>query len=111
MDPMSVLASEFSDIPGVERVVIFGSWAARRLGIGGHPPGDIDLLCLGHRQVRKAVYVAANVAEVRLAKQCNISIPVNPIVRSASSWLTDVDPLIREIRSCPYIDLELYRDA
>lgn len=32
------------EVPGVQRVLIFGSWARRHLGEPGPPPGDIDVL-------------------------------------------------------------------
>lgn len=43
--PRVVIAEEFA-MPGAERVVIFGSWAARYAGQAGPPPHDIDVLVL-----------------------------------------------------------------
>ncbi|MCZ4279030.1 hypothetical protein [Rhodococcoides yunnanense] len=105
MDPLIVLRSAFGGLAGTERALVFGSWAARYLGVPGHQPQDIDVLCLGHRRIRPVVYAAANAAEARLRDECNLSIPVNPIVRSYQYWITDADPFLREVRSCPHIVL------
>jgi hypothetical protein len=36
--PLQVVADEFSALEGAERVLIFGSWAARYLQTPGPPP-------------------------------------------------------------------------
>jgi len=38
--PRAVIAEEFSSIPGVKRLLIFGSWAARHSGVPGLVPHD-----------------------------------------------------------------------
>ena len=45
--PPTVITEEFSAIPGITRLAIFGSWAARHAGISGHVPRDIDVLVVG----------------------------------------------------------------
>jgi predicted nucleotidyltransferase len=52
------LAEALGAVAGIECAVIFGSWAARYLGVEGtRPVGDIDLLVLGSPD-REAVYQA-----------------------------------------------------
>lgn len=94
--PGVVVAEEFAAIPGVERVLVFGSWAARLHGEPGPPPNDVDVLVVG-TPVRAEVYDAAERAERRLR------LPVNPIVRSPERFGDGGDPLVREILSRPYV--------
>ncbi len=96
--PRAVVAEEFSTIPGAERVLIFGSWAARQLGQAGPVPQDIDVLVVGDAE-RSAVYAAADRAQERLG------LPVNPVLVSLRRWVDAADALIRQIRANPVIDL------
>jgi hypothetical protein len=96
--PRTVITEEFSVIPGVMRLIIFGSWAARHAGVSGHVPRDIDVLVVGDAD-RSAVYAAADRAQAR------IGLPVNPVLASYRRWEASADGLIRQIRSSPMIDL------
>jgi DNA-binding transcriptional ArsR family regulator len=92
--PRAVITEEFSAIPGITRLAIFGSWAARHAGISGHVPHDIDVLVVGG-----AVYAAADRAQARTG------LPVNTVLASNRRWEADADGLIRQIKSSPTIDL------
>ena len=94
--PLQVVADEFSSLDGAERVLIFGSWAARYLQRPGPPPGDVDVLVVGG-PTRESVYDAADRAERRLG------MPVNPVIRAADVWRDAVDPLIQQIQSGPLV--------
>lgn len=96
--PRAVIAEEFRDVPGVARLAIFGSWAARHAGIAGPVPHDIDVLVVGDAD-RGAVYAAADRAQER------IGMPVNAVLASNRRWEADADALIRQIKSSPTIDL------
>jgi DNA-binding transcriptional ArsR family regulator len=96
--PRAVITEEFSAIPGITRLAIFGSWAARHAGIRGHVPRDIDVLVVGDVD-RGAVYAAADRAQARAG------LPVNAVLASNRRWDTDADGLIRQIKSSPAIDL------
>ena len=37
----------YQEMPGVDRVIIFGSWAARYHGPAGPPPNDVDIAVVG----------------------------------------------------------------
>lgn len=89
--PKAVIAEEFA-IPGVEQVLIFGSWAARYAGDAGPPPHDIDVLVVG-KVDRADLYDAADRAHSRLG------IEVNPVVRSAKQWQDSGDALVAQIRA------------
>ncbi len=97
--PQTVIADEFA-VLGAERVVVFGSWAARYHGETGEPPADIDVLVVGDGIDRAALYAAAERAEVRLG------MPVNPVLRPAGSWEEPgKDALLVEMQSRPYVDV------
>jgi len=94
--PLQVIAEAFAALPDAERVLIFGSWAARYLGQPGPPPHDLDVLVVG-RTTREFVYDAADHAQQRLG------MPVNPVIRTAKAWRDATDPLVRQIRSGPFV--------
>jgi DNA-binding transcriptional ArsR family regulator len=89
--PHVVVAEEF-DIPGVERVLIFGSWAERYHGGAGPPPNDVDVLLIGTPD-RGDVYDAADRAQARLG------LPVNPVVRTPNQWRASGDALIKQVKA------------
>ncbi len=97
--PHVVITEEFTGLPRVSAVVQYGSWAARYDGVDGPAPADIDVLVVGTPE-RAAVYAAAERAEARL------SIPVNPVVRSAARWAAGDDPLIATIKTGPHLILQ-----
>jgi len=102
--PMQVVADEFSELDGAERVLIFGSWAARYLQWPGPPPHDLDVLVVG-QPAREAVYDAADRAEQRLG------MPVNPVIRTDEAWRQAADPLVQEIQSRPFVVVLMPDDA
>jgi DNA-binding transcriptional ArsR family regulator len=94
--PLQVVAEEFAELGGAERVLIFGSWAARYHQQHGPPPHDLDVLVVG-RPTREAVYDAADRAQQRLG------MPVNPVIRAGDAWRQAADPLVQQIQSGPYV--------
>jgi hypothetical protein len=96
--PRAVVAEEFGQIPGISRLLIFGSWAARHSGSPGPVPHDVDVLVVGSAE-RGAVYAAADRAQER------IGIPVNPVLSSQRRWDADADALILQVKSGPVLDL------
>ena len=94
--PMQVIADEFEGLKGAERVLIFGSWAARYLQWHGPPPNDLDILVVGGPS-RGDVYDAADRAQQRLG------MPVNPVIRTSEAWRQAGDPLIQQIQSGPFV--------
>lgn len=102
--PLQVIADEFAGLAGAERVLIFGSWAARYLQRPGPPPHDLDVLVVG-RPTRESVYDAADRAQQRLA------MPVNPVIRPAEAWRDAADPLVQQIQSGPTVAVLVPDDA
>lgn len=95
--PRVVVAEEFA-IAGAEKIVIFGSWAARYTGEPGPPPHDIDVLVVGEVD-RADVYDAADRAATRLG------IEVNPVVRSSRLWREPKDALVRQIKESAHVEV------
>ncbi len=102
--PPQVVAEEFAELDGAERVLIFGSWAARYHQQHGPPPHDLDVLVVG-RPTREAVYDAADRAQQRLG------MPVNPVIRSGNAWRQAADPLVQQIQSGPLVAVLVPDDA
>ncbi|OFB42582.1 ArsR family transcriptional regulator [Mycolicibacterium sp. (ex Dasyatis americana)] len=94
--PRVVIAEEFSTSPGAERVLIFGSWAARYAGQPGPPPADIDVLVIGDT-TKMAIFDAADRAHRRLG------IEVNPERCTPQQWADPDWALIKEIKTRPYL--------
>jgi len=100
MGPHLVVQEAFAGLRGVERLLIFGSWAARYHDEAGPPPNDLDVLLVGTPN-RAEVYEAAETVEQRTG------MPVNPVIASARRWNDDADPLMRQIQSHPRVGVEL----
>ncbi|WP_238008792.1 winged helix-turn-helix domain-containing protein [Dactylosporangium sp. AC04546] len=96
--PPAVVNEAFADVPGVEGLYVFGSWAARYFGRPGAAPNDVDVLVVGS-PARADVYAAADAAQERLA------LPVNPTIRTPQQWHDASDGLVREIKASPYVTL------
>lgn len=102
--PTSVLPSVLAGISGIEEAFIYGSWAARRAGEPGPPPGDVDVLVVGDPP-RSEIYDAAQQAEQRLGREVNIR------VTSTAAWHEATDPFLRTLRERPLTALELEERA
>lgn len=94
--PQTVIEDEFAALVNVQRVLIYGSWAARYHGTQGAPPADLDVLVVGAPD-RADVYDAADRTQDRLG------MPVNPVIRTPQQWNTAADPLIQQIQSSPTV--------
>jgi hypothetical protein len=104
MGPHLIAREAFAGIPGIERLLIYGSWAARYQGQLGPPPNDLDVLVVG-KPDRAAVYAAADTVEQRSG------LPVHPVIASNKRWNDPTDPLITEIKSSPYVEIDLHEPA
>ena len=99
--PRQVIAKEFGSLPGVEKLFIFGSWAARFEGDRGFPPNDIDVLIIGNPDV-------SEVAEVSQKSSKMLSIDVNPTIESHTWWANKSGTGFRkQIASRPLVELEV----
>jgi predicted nucleotidyltransferase len=94
--PRQVVAEEVAGVAGVERVYLFGSWAARYAGVAGRAPADVDVLVIGAPD-RDELDEAVQRAAARLARE------VNPTIRSASWWQHGDDGFHTEVTSRPLV--------
>lgn len=97
--PRQVVAEEFADVAGADRVLIFGSWAARYAGETGRTPNDIDVMVIGASIDRADLYAAGDRAQQRLG------IPVNPVMRTHQQWEDPSDRLSAQVHSQPAVDV------
>lgn len=96
--PPLVIAEEFEPVAGVERLFIYGSWAARYEGEPGPTPNDVDVLVVG-RVNRDDVYAAAQRAQGRLGRE------VNTTIRTRHQWETATDGFTEQLRTSPIVQL------
>lgn len=97
--PVPLLREQFDGVEGVERVLIYGSWAARRAGEAGLFPNDIDVLVLGSAPRRVLTAVASEAGE-------RLDVPVNVTRLSVDEWeADDPTPFVSTLRSRPTLDV------
>jgi len=99
--PKYLVAEAFAKL-GANKVVIYGTWAARYLGETGETPHDIDVLVAG-----KVPRIQMNEAADRV--RTRLKIPVNPVLRSVEQWETADDDLVAHIKASPHVTV-LERD-
>lgn len=93
-----VVEQEFRELPGIDELYIFGSWAARAAGQPGAAPNDIDVLVIGSPD-RDDAYEAALRVERRVGSQVNVTI------RSAGSWARKEDGFLRQVASSSLVPI------
>lgn len=97
--PVPVLRDLFAGVDGAERVLIYGSWAARRAGEGGAFPNDIDVLVVGSSPRRELTAIAS-------AASSRLDVPVNITRVSAEEWGADEPtPFVATLRERPTVDV------
>ena len=93
--PVVLLAEEFGRIDGVESAFLYGSFAARLMGLDGTAPRDIDVMVIGTPDV-DAVYEACTRVEARVHR------PVNPTILSREEFTVD-SGFLETVRSGPIV--------
>ena len=99
--PRFVIAEEFAGVKGIERLFIFGSWAARYEGVEGFPPQDIDVLVIGNVDY-------SEVTNASIAASKKLQIDVNPSIQSHTWWKNKTGSGFRkEIDRRPIVEIEV----
>ena len=99
--PKFVITEEFAGIKGIDRLFIFGSWAARYHGVDGYPPQDLDVLVIGDANLSD-VFRAAHAASNKL------QLEVNPKLFSHTWWENKTGSGFRmEIERRPIVEIEV----
>jgi hypothetical protein len=96
--PREVVAQEFSQLNGLEGLLIYGSWAARYSGEDGPEPGDIDVLVIGNVD-RDEAYDAAERAQDRLAREVNLQFV------TIARWNEGSTPFLTAVKQRPLVTL------
>lgn len=96
--PLAVLRGLLSDVDGITRAFIYGSWAARYHERPGSVPGDIDVLVIGTPN-REQLADVVEEAEKVLRREVNVRRV------SASTWADDDGPFKRTIMSSQIVEL------
>jgi predicted nucleotidyltransferase len=92
--PVPVLTQLLRNQPGIREAYIFGSWAARRAGMSGPPPRDIDVLVVGDTPQRD-LYSLGKAAGKELGQEVNFT-RIDPV-----AWLDQTDSFVKTVRSRP----------
>lgn len=97
--PVPVLRELFEGIDGIEQLLIYGSWAARRAGVGGAFPNDIDVLVVGSTSRGTLARIATEAGE-------RLDVPVNVTRLGPEDWDADEpSPFVATLRSRPTVDV------
>ncbi|OCG75508.1 hypothetical protein [Microbacterium sediminis] len=97
--PVPVLRELFAGVDGVEELLIYGSWAARRAGESGAFPNDIDVLVVGSAPRR-------TLADLATEASTRLDVPVNVTRMGPDDWRADrPSPFVATIRSRPIVDV------
>jgi DNA-binding transcriptional ArsR family regulator len=101
--PTPIIQEAFGTMDGLEQLIVFGSWASRLSGVHGPFPGDVDVLLVGRDLSQLDAYRRAEAARTRVGRD------VNPTVVSPERWSAAEDGFVREVKSQPYVELEVNR--
>ncbi|WP_156374257.1 ArsR family transcriptional regulator [Cellulomonas sp. Leaf334] len=102
--PRRELRLALSGVARIDRAYIFGSWAARFVGLPGPAPADIDLLVVGDPD-RGAVDSALDGLEAKLRREINVTFI------SADAWEQASDPFVRGVRDHALVPLDVVDDG
>jgi DNA-binding transcriptional ArsR family regulator len=100
--PVPVLQEALGGVADIDEVWVYGSWAARRSGEVGAPPGDIDVIVVGAPALDD-LDEAAVAAAARLRREVNIR-RVSP-----ARWKTPdpQDSFLRTVKGRPLVAVPL----
>lgn len=103
--PVPVLEEELAAVAGIDRALVYGSWAERHDGVEGAEPNDVDVLAVGQPDPDD-LYDAAERARQRLGR------PVSIRAVSPGRW-TDAgsDPFLTGVKARPMVTLDLGTEA
>jgi DNA-binding transcriptional ArsR family regulator len=101
--PVVILAEELSRIDGIHAAFLYGSFAARMLGVAGPAPHDIDVMVLGEPDVDE-VYEACTRAEAAVRRPVNPTILAPEELAASSAFLDTVrsGPVVAVIGELPW---------
>lgn len=93
--PVAMLADELGRIEGIDAALVYGSFAARLLGVPGAPPSDIDVMVVGAPDL-DSVHDACTTVEEAVHR------PVNPTVLTCREFAEE-SGFLDDVRSGPVV--------
>jgi hypothetical protein len=100
--PKAVLENRLRGLRGVERALIYGSWARRYHGETGPLPQDVDLMLIGSADVGE-VRAEADSASRTLGRDVNVT------VLTPEEWNKSPTGFVAHLKSEPLVELDLLR--
>ena len=100
--PKAVIEQQLRGLPGVDRALIYGSWARRYHGEPGPLPQDVDLMVLGTADVAE-VRAQADSASRKLGRDVNVT------VLTRNEWDMNPTGFVAHLKSEPLVELDLLR--
>lgn len=94
--PAQAVPEELTDVPGIERAVIVGSWAQRFQGEAGPPPNDVDVVVVGTPDRR-----ALRRANARLEER--LGVPVQITVVTPKEWDAKSSGFLADVQQRPHL--------
>lgn len=99
--PEPVLRDLLAPIPGIDQAFVYGSWAARKQGVTGGVPRDVDVLIVGGPDKDEVFEAGEQAAEV-------LSVEVNIQIVRPERWShAEDDPFLRQLHEAPLVALDL----
>ena len=98
--PPRLIGCALGQLRGIERAMIYGSWAARFHGQPGPPPNDIDVLVVGGPQRRALARVARELSQ-------QLGLEMEPHVASPSDFEDGTSGFLRTVKRGPLVELDL----
>lgn len=96
--PLNVVTEAFAGSAGAERLIVFGSWAARIHGEPGPLPNDIDVLIVGDMDRPDIEARAFDAGEA-------IGLDVNVTFLSVDEWEKGATSFVATVKSRPMVDM------
>jgi hypothetical protein len=102
ISPKPVLESRLRGLRGVDRALIYGSWARRCHGEAGPLPQDVDLMVIGNADGGQ-IRAEADRASRALGRDVTVS------VLTAAEWNDSQTGFVTQVRYEPPVELDLLR--
>jgi predicted nucleotidyltransferase len=94
--PAQAVPEELTDVPGIDRAVVVGSWAQRFQGEPGPPPNDVDVVVVGAPDRR-----ALRRANARLEER--LGVPVQITVVTPKEWDEKSSGFLADVQQRPHL--------
>ncbi len=98
--PPRLIGRRLAEVDGIDRAMIYGSWAARYYNAPGPPPNDIDVLVVGDPPRRALARVTRELSD-------ELGLEVDAHVVSRADFDDGKTGFLRTIKQGPLIELDV----